>query len=139
MLQALRQGAQHRLRLRRFILLAQNVIEALPRRAVLRLLVEQRTQRLLGLRQVFVMSQNIGAEQFCRGALRPALLGQRGGKRQRLADIALLIGLLRLGQLAVEQRIGSLLSCAAESSPPRSAARVKYCDAAWKSPLRCAI
>ena len=65
---------------------------------------------MLRLGQIFVVPQHIGAEQLRRGALRPALLRQRRGERQRLADIALLIGLLGLRQLAVEQRIGRLLT-----------------------------
>ena len=54
---------------------------------------------MLRLGQIFVVPQHIGAEQLRRGALRPALLRQRRGERQRLADIALLIGLLGLRQL----------------------------------------
>ncbi|SSN10452.1 Uncharacterised protein [Klebsiella pneumoniae] len=65
---------------------------------------------MLRLGQIFVVPQHIGAEQLRRGALRPALLRQRRGERQRLADIALLIGLLGLRQLAVEQCIGRLLT-----------------------------
>jgi hypothetical protein len=56
------------------------------------------------------MAQHIGAEQLRRRAPRPALLRQRRGERQRLANIALLIGLLSLRQLAVEQRIRRLLT-----------------------------
>lgn len=76
----------------------------------MRLLVEQRPQRLFGLGQVFVVAQNVGAEQLRRRALRPALLRQRRGERQRLANVALLIGLLRLSKLAVKQRIPCLLT-----------------------------
>ena len=65
---------------------------------------------MLRLGQIFVMPQYISAEQLRRGAPRPALLRQRRGERQRLTNIALLIGLLRLRQLAVEQRIGRLLT-----------------------------
>ncbi|VGP18555.1 hypothetical protein SB00610_01295 [Klebsiella quasipneumoniae subsp. similipneumoniae] len=56
------------------------------------------------------MSQHIGTKQLRRGAPRPALLRKRRGERQRLADIALLIGLLSLRQLAVEQGISRLLT-----------------------------
>ncbi|VFT72508.1 Uncharacterised protein [Klebsiella aerogenes] len=65
---------------------------------------------MLRLGQIFVMPQYISAEQLRRGAPRPALLRQRRGERQRLTNIALLISLLSLRQLAVEQRIGRLLT-----------------------------
>ena len=110
LLQAFRQRSQHRLGFRGFILFTQNVIEILPGGAILRLIVKQRPQRLFGLGQIFVVPQNVGAEQFRRRALGPALLRQRRGERQRLANIALLPGLLRLRELAVKQRIRRLLA-----------------------------
>ena len=48
------------------------------------------------------MTQYIGTEQFGRCAARPALLSQRSRERQRLANIALLVRLLSLGQLPIE-------------------------------------
>ena len=83
-------------------MLAQDVVKVLARRAILRLLAEQRAQRLFGLREIFVMTQYIGTEQFGRCAARPALLSQRSRERQRLANIALLVRLLSLGQLPIE-------------------------------------
>ena len=110
MLQAFRQRSQHRLGFCGFILFTQDVIEILAGGAILRLLVEQRLQRLFGLGQIFVVAQNVGAEQLRRRALGSALLRQRRGERQRLANVALLVGLLRLRELAVKQRIRRLLA-----------------------------
>ncbi|MNP08500.1 hypothetical protein D3C76_1005720 [compost metagenome] len=58
---------------------------------------------------IFVMPLDVGTEQLCRRALLAAALGQRGAQGQRLADVTLLVGRLRLRQLAVEFSVLRLL------------------------------
>ena len=73
------------------------------------MLVQQAAQRLFCRGVVFVMSLDVGPEQLRRCPLLAAALGQGCAQSQRLADVALLVGRLRLRQLAVEFGVLRLL------------------------------